>query len=337
VPIVEGVKRSDGAQTGTAQFSTSDTGSLVYVPGPALGSSAPGDVALVDRKGTVEKLKVPAGSYEALRLSPDGKQLALGVADDRGANIWIYEMSGASSLRQLTFGGRNRAPVWTADGQRIVFQSDREGDLGIFWQLADGTDTAQRLTKPENGTTHSPESWSRTGELFSFSASSGSRFSLGMFSVRDKKATSFSQVHSGFPIDSVFSPDGQWVAYVQYEGARSELLVEPFPSAGAKYLIAKGAIHPLWSPEGNALFYTAPGQFYMVGITTRPSFKFSPPVAVPRPFQALGPAAPRSYDIMPDGRFVGLIPLGENLGLPAQITVVLNWFEELKQRVPLGR
>jgi len=338
VPMVEGVRRSDGIQTGAAHFSVSRTGSLVYVPGPA-GSSAQGDVALVDRKGVIEKLTIPTGSYESLRLSPDGKQLALGVADNRGANTWIYEMSGASSLRQLTFGGRNRLPVWTADGQRIVFQSDREGDLGIFWQRADGTDTARRLTKPEPGTSHAPESWSRPDELFSFSVSTGSGFSLRMFSVRDGKTASFSDVRSGFPIDSVFSPDGKWVAYIQYEGASSspELRVEPFPATGAKYIISKGVLHPLWSPDGNALFYTAPAQLFMVSITTRPSFKFGPPVRLPRSFQAFGPTTPRSHDIMSDGRFVGVVPLGESVGAPAQIHVVLNWLEELKQRVPVGR
>ena len=102
-------------------------------------------------RACVEKLKVPSGVFDAPRVSPDGKRVALGIDDVKGANIWIYDLSGASSIRQLTFGGRNRFPVWTADGQRVAFQSDREGDRGIFWQRADGTDTAQRLTKPDPG------------------------------------------------------------------------------------------------------------------------------------------------------------------------------------------
>ena len=59
----------------------------------------------------------------------------------------------------MTFGGKNRFPIWSADGQRIAFQSDREGDTAIFWQAADGTGTAERLTKPDKDTAHVPESW----------------------------------------------------------------------------------------------------------------------------------------------------------------------------------
>ncbi|MCA1560135.1 MAG: hypothetical protein LC804_07670, partial [Acidobacteria bacterium] len=241
VPVVEGVRRSDGGQTGVAQFSVATTGSLVYVPGPVSGSFAPGDLALIDRTGGVEKLKIPSGAYEVPRISPDGKRLALGLEDARGANIWIYDLSTASSIRQLTFGGRNRFPVWTADSQRVAFQSDREGDSGIFWQRADGTDTARRLTKPDPGVSHIPESWSRTEDRFLFGASTGSSFSIWTFSVRDGKAEPFNQARSVFPLNAVFSPDGRWVAYSAYESSgavdnpsgNTGTFVEPFPGTGA--------------------------------------------------------------------------------------------------------
>jgi Tol biopolymer transport system component len=348
VALVASVRRSDAAQTGTAHFSVSNTGSLIYVPGAASSSSAQGDIALVDVKGVVEKLKLPSGSYEVPRISPDGKRLAFGVDDGRGANIWIYELSGATSMRQLTVRGRNRFPIWTADGQRVVFQSDQEGDLGIFWQRADGSDTAQRLTKPEQGASHIPESWPRTGEWFSYSVSTGSGFSLWTYSVQDKKATPFSQVRSVFPSNSVFSPDGRWLAYVQFQnqGLIGEIAVEPFPPTGVKYLISKtGAsqsavgLQPLWSPDGHALFYSVANQLVMVHISTLPTFSFSQPVQLPRPFQTVGPAAVRAYDITPDGRFVGVVPSGpgqSSTPSTSQVQVVLNWLEELKQRVPVG-
>ena len=74
--------------------------------------------------------------------------------------MWIYDVAGVSSARRLTLEGRNRVPVWSADGERVAFQSDREGDLGLFWQRADGTTAAERLTKPDKDTAHVPESWS---------------------------------------------------------------------------------------------------------------------------------------------------------------------------------
>jgi eukaryotic-like serine/threonine-protein kinase len=343
VPILEGVRRGEGGQTGVAHFSVADTGSLVYVPGPVSNTSAPGDLALIDRSGGVEKLKVPSGAYETPRVSPDGKRIALGIDDGRRANIWIYDLSSASSIRQLTFGGRNRFPVWTADGQRVAFQSDREGDLGIFWQRVDGTDTAQRLTKPDRGVSHIPESWSRTGDRFLFGASTGSSFSLWTFSVPAQKAEPFSQGRSVFPLNAVFSPDGRWVAYAMYESSTAVdnpsgttgIFVEPFPSTGAKNRILSRGLQPLWSPDGKQLFYVS-GALFMVTIRTAPAFEFSSPVQMPRPFQFSGPSAARAYDIMPNGQqLLGIVPSGQGqVGMSAQIQIVLNWFEELKRQVP---
>jgi eukaryotic-like serine/threonine-protein kinase len=337
VPIVEGVRRSDGRQTGVAQFSVSNAGSLVYVPGSISGSSAQGDIALIDRTGVVEKLKVPSGAYEVPRVSPDGKRVALGLDDVRGANIWISDLSGASSIRQLTFGGQNRFPVWTADGQRVAFQSDREGDLGIFWQRADGTDTAQRLTKPDRGISHIPESWSRTEDRFLFGASTGSSFSLWTFSVPDRRAEPFSQVRSVLPLNAVFSPDGRWVAYSTAESGSGPvgIFVEPFPSTGAKYRISSGGIHPLWSTDGKELFYSA-GGLVVVTIMLGRGFDFSSPVQMPIPFHSFGPTAARAYDIMPNGqRLIVIVPSGQGqASVPTQIQVVLNWHEELKRLVP---
>src|SRR6266566_1544932 len=212
VPIVEGVKRSSGS-SGTAHFSVSSTGSLVFVPGPASMSSALSDLALVDRNGAVQPLKLPPGPYEYPRLSPDGKRIAVGSDDGKEAIVWIYDLSGVTSMRRLTLGSRNRLPVWSADGERVAFQSDREGDLGLFWQRADGTTTAERLTKPDKDTAHVPESWSPDGKTLLFSVAKGSRYAVAALSLTDKKETPFGGVQSAFPPAATFSPDGRWVAY----------------------------------------------------------------------------------------------------------------------------
>ena len=87
--------------------------------------------------------------------------------------MWIDDVSGATSIRRLTLGGRNRVPVWSADGEHVAFQSDREGDLAIWWQRADGTTAAERLTKPDKDTAHVPESWSPDGKTLLFSVAKG--------------------------------------------------------------------------------------------------------------------------------------------------------------------
>jgi Tol biopolymer transport system component len=346
VPIVEGVRRGEGGQTGVSHFGVANNGSLVYVPGPVSSTSAPGDLALIDRSGGVEKLKVPSGPYETPRVSPDGKRVALGIDDGKRANIWIYDLLSASSIRQLTFGGRNRFPIWTPDSQRVAFQSDRDGDPAIFWQRADGTDTARRLTTPDRGVSHIPESWSRTEDRFLFGASKDSSFSLWTFSVPAQKTEPFSQGRSVFPFNAAFSPDGRWVAYAMYESSTAidnasgttGIFVEPFPRTGAKYRISSRGLQPLWSPDGKQLFYWA-GTLLVVTVTTPRGFEFSSPVQMPRPFQISGPSVARAYDVMPNGQqLIGVVPSGQGqVGVSAQIQVVLNWFEELKRQAPLTK
>ena len=347
VPIVEGVQRlTGGTIAGSVQFSFSDTGSLVYIPGPAGTFGAGRALVLADRKGSSEILKLPPGAYEHPRISPDGKRVAFDTDDGKEAIVWIYDLAGTSSMRRLTFGHKNRFPIWSRDGQRIAFQSDREGDLGIFWQRADGTGTAERLTKPEQGTSHVPESWSPDGKRFLFAATKGSSISLWAFSLEDRKATPFGDVQSRNPINAVFSPDGRWVAYYSNETGRDAIYVQPFPATGAKYQIPKrdptqNDHHPVWSSDGKELFYIPmPGALAAISVTTRPDFSFGNPVPVPRKFTTGGSAQTdiRNYDLTPDGKILGLIDTSEliqsgNPGAP-EFRVVLNWFEELKARVP---
>jgi serine/threonine-protein kinase len=343
-PIVEGVKRSSGT-LGTAHFSVSSTGSLVFVPGPVSTSGAQSDLALVDRNGTPQPLKLPPGAYEYPRLSPDGKRIAFGTDDGKDAIVWIYDVAGASSARRLTLGGRNRVPVWSADGERVAFQSDREGDFGLFWQPADGTTAAERLTKPDKDTAHVPESWSPDGKTLLFSVAKGSSYTVAALSLTDKKWTPVGGIESPFPPSATFSPDGRWVAYSATAPGppAGSLFVQPFPPTGATYPISKGGgFHPTWSPDGKELFYVAGaggGSFVVVSVTTRPTFTFGNPVPLPKAFVERGPAFERNNDITLDGkRFLGVVAAGQiaaaGVSDAPQIQVVLNWFEELKARVP---
>jgi serine/threonine-protein kinase len=342
VPMVEGVRRTTGGTTGAAQFSVSSTGSLVYVPGPVSASSGLLDIVLADRNGGTEPLKIPPGPYLMPRVSPDGTRIAFGTDDGKEGIIYTFGLTGTGAMQRLTFGGNNRFPVWSSDSHHVAFQSDREGDLAIFWQTADGKEPPKRLTKPDSGSSHVPESWSPKGDRFLFSITKGFDVSLWAFSLEEGKATPFGDVHSSNPIGAVFSPDGRWVAYTGTERSLSTVYVQPFPATGAKFqLLAKGdnPHEVVWSPDGKALFYNPrPGGFESVSITTEPSFTFGNAVAVPKKFQ-LGPAnARRAYDITPGGKFVGLIPTGQTASGPIidpQIQVVLNWTEELKRLVPV--
>ncbi len=343
VPIIEGIKRAAGINLGAvAQLDFSRTGSLVYMPGPVSTGAAQLDLALIDRKGGVEPLNLPPGSYQHPRVSPDGREIAFATDDGKEAIVWIYELGGTAAMRRLTFGGRNRFPIWSADGQRIAFQSDREGDRGIFWQRADGSGSPERLTKPDQGTAHVPESWSPTSDLFLFGVTRESSVSLWTFSLRERKATPFADVQSPNPTNAAFSPDGRWVAYTVQEGAVNGVYVQPFPATGAKYQVSKAntlTLHPVWSRDGRELVSQAQGgQWAFQTITTQPSFTFGSPVLVPRGGVASrGPTGQRNHDLTPDRRMLGVVLAGQTesgSAVPQQVQVVLNWFEELKARVP---
>jgi serine/threonine-protein kinase len=335
VPILEGVTR-DGFM-GVAQFDFSTAGSLIYVPGPALLKSLQNSLAIVDQKGATERLKYPPAAYFFPRVSPEGKRLAYEVDEGKQAAVWISELSGVNAPRRLTFQGVNRYPVWSADGERVAFQSDREGDLGIFWQRADGTGPAERLTKPESGVAHIPDSFSPDKQQLSFTAVRGSTSAVWTLSLRERKATLFAESSSAFAEASMFSPDGRWIAYsVDLSGVGNTVYVQGFPVAAGKFEIGRGN-DPLWSRDGKQVsFMTGPSTSMAVNVTTAGGFASTSPTPVPRGALIGAPSGPRRFDVLADGRFIGVVPAAASqTGPPAtqQIHVVLNWFEDLRQRV----
>ena len=154
MPIVEGVSRATGSQTGAAHFSVSETGSLIYIPVPLDASAGLGEtmqLGLIDRKGVIERFTPPAGCVSD--ASCVSRRHPHRLRDRRwqgGDRLDLSTCLGKAPRRRLTFGGNNRFPIWSADGKRIVFQSDRDGDAALFWQPADGSGTAERLTTPMN-------------------------------------------------------------------------------------------------------------------------------------------------------------------------------------------
>ena len=345
LPIIDGVRTSTSRLSGALQFAVSSSGTLVYLPGSRIGPEyGKQQLVLADRSGRIEPLPATPSDFRAIRVSPDGTRIAMevGTADD--ANIYISDTAAAAPLRRLTLGGRNHCPVWSADGRQIAFQSDRDGDRAIFSQSADGSGAAARLTKPAVGESHTPESWSPDGRTLLFSVTTASMVSLATLSMDNRRVTVFSDVTSVIPMNARFSPDGRWVAYARADrGMPSTIVVEPFPSTGAKYqLVVQGppsvAHKPVWSPDGRELLYVPRlGGFEAVSVTMRPAFAFGYAVPVPRKFNPGAPPVRALYDITPDGRFVGVVPVGDSGAIysAAQIEVVLNWLEELKRLVPL--
>ena len=342
VPIVEGVSRGATSATGASHFSFSNTGSLVFIPGPVSASSR--QLALIDRKGVIEPLKIEPGPYQLPRMSPDGTRIAFGTDDGKEAIVWTYAVSGTSNPQRLTSGGNNRFPIWTADSKRVAFQSDREGDHGIFVQSVDETGGPVRLTTSAPGESHTPESWSPKSDTLLFGVRKGTDVSLWTFSVQGRTVAPFGGVRSSSAPETAaaFSPDGRWVAYASREQGRIRISLQPFPATGSiRQLFVKSSDdphHPVWSPDGKELFYIPRASaFESVSVTMQPVFSAGSPQAMAVPFELGPPQARRAFDMTPDGRFLGLILGGGGqmgAGLSPQVQVVLNWFDELKAKVP---
>ena len=195
------------------------------------------------------------------------------------------------------------------------------------------------MTKAEPGTSHIPNSWSPDGEILLFESRKAATATLIALTLRDKTATPFGSVqNSRGAIDAAFSPDGRWVVYTSYENNRDDVFVQPFPSTGAKFEIPRlrGPHAPVWSRDGKELFYASgPRQFAVLTIGL-PGFTAGNPVSVFMGANNNAPQVQRVYDIMPDGKHIltFLDPGDPSSPETLQINVTLNWFEDLKRRVP---
>ena len=260
---------------------------------------------------------------------------------DNVFSLSLAEISGSTRCvevpsTRLTFGSfSDLEPLWTPDGERVVFSSNREKTFDLYWTRADGTGTAERLT---TGPQHEyPYAWSSDGGALVFNECSSSTLTGGcnvsllpMEAERKPKVIVESEFNEVFP---AVSADGRWVAYQSNESGRPEIFVRPFPAVdGGRWQASTGGgTEPLWGPSGRELFYRGPTALMMVPVETGAI----PKLGTPQPLFNAGryiPSNGRDYDISPKGdRFIFAAPITGDAG---HIVVVENWFEELRRRVP---
>jgi Tol biopolymer transport system component len=329
VPVVESVLRS--TSTGSAQYSVSETGWLVYVPGGPEADQR--KLVWVSRNGTEQPLAAPVRTYEipAPRLSRDGKRL--GVVTD--SQVWLYDVP-RETLTRFTFeGDTNNFPVWSPDSKRIAFDSDKEGPLNLFWQRADGSGGLERLTRSEFP--QYPLSFSPDGQLLAFvEVNPTTSYDIWVLHLADRKAQPFLRT-TFLETAPQFSPDGHWLAYVSNESGRFEVYVQPYPGPGGKWQISTdGGTEPMWNPNGRELFYRNGDKMMAVEIATQPTFSAGKArVLFERHYMPTTGTIP-AYDVTPDGQRFLMASDSESATPATQINVVLNWTEELKRLVPAG-
>lgn len=342
-PVFESVAYSE--TSGGAEFSFSETGLFAYVPGK--GFAAGSSIQWMDASGQLKPLRSTPMSYRFPRFSPDGTRLAVNVAEP-SIDIWVYDWL-RDTFTRLTFGpGRNEAPVWTPDGQRLAFASDRDGGPeNIYWQRADGTGPVQRLTESKNE--QIPWSWTPHGEALLFvEVSEGQKTDIWKLPVEGNERSGWKPGKPEVLLNSPFveyapavSPDGRWLAYASNESGKFQVYVTPFPSGSGKWPVSSsGGQYPVWSPNGKDLFYENGedelGQMMVASYTESPgSFRVEKPrLWSPARFTFLGPSP--TVGLHPDGKRFAVLEESREPEIN-KVDLLLNFFDEVRRRVPTGK
>ena len=334
VPLLEAVSVKT---SGAANFDVSGDGQMVYALGTGTGGGAQVSLVWVDRQGREVLFEgLDPGNYESFRLSPDSSRLAFDLGRER---IWTYDIArGVRNPLTIQTGVSDSNPVWTPDGARVVFSRDNS----LFWMSSDGTGSTEELLTRDNASRLVAESWSPDGNYLLFMSVGGGRgvTHLEFLTMDDERTSDVFIDTDRIEGSPDISPDGQWVAYHSDVSERMEVYVQRFPTGGDRQQISTGGGRaPLWSPDGTELFYRNVDGRQVLAVPVTIGQTFTAGVAevlFEGPYLAsIGGVRP--WDLDGDGqRFVmaKLGTAGED-GMSPQIQVVLNWFEELKARVPV--
>ncbi len=250
-----------GASSGRGRFATSASGVLAYYQGDMAGSGATSEatewqLAWTDRLGRGGEAVGPTGPYRGIEVSPDGKRVAVHRHEGNGGDIWVIEPSG--SVTRLTFDAsrHNSTPVWSPDGNRIVYSSLKNGKWGLYQTLSSGSGTEELLLESE--ALKAAMSWSPDGKRIVYWVQEPKTGGdLWVLTLEDKKAapliaTGAQETHGQI------SPDGKWIAYTSNLTGRNEVYIQPFPSGPGRWQISnRGGDWPRWRKDGKELLYHA--------------------------------------------------------------------------------
>ena len=292
----------------------------------------------VDRGGNALGSVGQPGPYRNPELSPDGTRVAVNAVDAQGGtqDLWLVEMARGVTSRFTFDPGNDIYPVWSPDGSRIVFGSDREGGVyHLYQKRADGVGIEEPFVKSNQNML--PHSWSPDGRFLAYRTPVNGRSQIGILPLVGEQTLRWFDAVAVHSVHGQVSPDGRWLAYNTDESGRFEVYVQSFPApGGGKWQISKdGGWFPRWRRDGRELFYYANDERLMA-VPIRSATKLDVGAAVPLfearllngPTNAAG--SRHQYDVAPDGqRFLLNVPLED--ADASSITVVLNWTAGLKK------
>jgi serine/threonine-protein kinase len=350
VPVVEGVFQAPF--TSLPDLAISASGTLAYQPGAA-GVTRQAPIMWMTRSGALTPLRSSPASFGAPRFSPDGRRLAMSISDGRQFDVWVYDWERDILTRITSDPGVDLSPVWTPDGTGLVFGATRGSNvLNLYWQRADGTGEAQRLTT--SSVSQLPNDFDAAGRLLVFHEGdpATTRQAIAILPIeRDgsgvKAGTPRTLIGGPFlKSNARLSPDGRWMAYAANDTGAFEIYVQPFPGLGERVQVSnEGGNLAVWSRTKNELYYARPGEGQLMLVAYGASAGVFAP-ARPRPWsEALFSATPPiatygpGFDLHPDGERFAVTPplqsLAEASGRAAQLVLFFNFFDELRRVSPI--
>ncbi len=321
VPVLSGVYSRE--YTSHTAFAISQNGTLVYVPAGLQERK----LTWVDREGTETPVLDDEQLYQCPRFSQDDGHIVV----RQGYKLQVVDVNRGTSVPFQQ--GENHSPLWTPDGRRVTFSSNRSGNWDIYEATADGSDEVQPLLEDKEHAQW-PGSWSPDGKVLVFIQLSPSTGNDIWLLPREGKPIPFVTTPSSERAPD-FSPDGRFIVYVSDETGRDEVYVQPYPGPGGKELISTdGGDEPVWSADGRELFYRQGDRMIAVSVRTEPNLEVGKPqVLFEGPYERARLGRVSNYDVTADGqRF--LMVKRNALSFRRRIRVVQNWTEELKRLVP---
>ena len=310
-------------------FAVSQTGLLIYQTGPAVETSR---LVWFDRSGRSLGTLGEAADYEGLRLSPDGSRCAIEVRDPRTGTIdvWIGDVSRGVTTRLTAGEGINDSPIWSPDGERIVFSSNRTGHFDLYEIAARGGGGDAAILSSEDG--KAPTDWSPDGGDIAFhqsGPSTGYKWEIWKMSAKDHAASPLIRKVAN-QTSARFSPKGDWVAYCSDESGSQEVYVQASGGGGDKRQVSKGGgCSPVWRRDGRELFYLAPDGRIMAVAINEPALSLGAAEALFTVHIEESASDISLFDVTADGRRFLVNTRTE--GPEPPLTVVVNWLSDRRR------
>jgi eukaryotic-like serine/threonine-protein kinase len=321
-PAVPVAERVIVGGIGAMELGLSAGGSFVY----ASGASGIRSLAHVGRNGVAQALSTEMRAYASPRFSPDGRLIAMEIAEGRGSAVWVFDIA-QKTLTRLTFESDAVRPVWSPDGRYLIY-TVAGGDPDIYRIRADGSALAETLLVAPGRQLADDISPDGRYLVYHQNNAASTRNDIMLLSM---DGTGAIRPYLQTPADEfapAVAPNGRWLAYSSDESGRVEVYVRAFPEAGAKIQVSlDGGTEPRWSRDGRRLYYRNGDRMLAATVVSEAEFAVQQRTELFRGVY-LDNRYHTQYDVARDGSLV----MTQGSQTSNDVITVLNWFDQFRGR-----